>query len=86
MLGASGLVFQNMILSSFTNVKKGQIPITLLMTMLFHMSGEIKAFFWHDPGSQVSNLAHILGGIFGAILGYKFASGHNYQLSAAERG
>eukprot|EP00398_MALV-I-01_sp_L67-1_P000357 gene357-550_t len=77
-LGASGLVFQNIVLSSFTSVKAGQIPMTLILTSLFHMSAEIKSLLFGGDG-HVSNFSHILGGIMGAYLGYKHACKHNYD-------
>lgn len=68
LLGASGVVFAFILLSSFTSMKEGSIPATFLLVALIYIGGEIyHGIFMQD---QVSNLTHILGGGVGAGLGY----------------
>lgn len=69
-LGASGIVFMLIILSSFTNLQEGKIPITLVMIFLFYIVNEIlDGIFKKD---NVSHLGHILGAVCGCVFGFGF--------------
>lgn len=66
--GASGIVFMLIVLSSFTNLEAGKIPITLVLIFLFYVANEIiEGIFKKD---DVSQIAHILGAICGCIFGF----------------
>lgn len=66
--GASGVVFAFILMSSFTSFKEGEIPLTFVLVAAFFIGREIiDGIFVTD---QISNLAHIIGGIIGALLGY----------------
>ncbi len=68
LLGASGVVFALILLSSFTSIKDGSIPMTFILVAVVYIGGQIyNGLFVHD---NVSNLTHIIGGIIGASLGY----------------
>lgn len=68
LLGASGVVFAFILLSPFTGVKEGTIPITLILVAILYIGEEVyNGIFLQD---NVANLTHILGGIVGAALGY----------------
>lgn len=68
LLGASGVVFAFILLSSFVSMKKGEIPFTLILVTLIYIGGEVyNGIFVSD---NVSNLTHILGGGVGAGCGY----------------
>ncbi len=68
LLGASGIVFAFILLSSFTSVQDGGIPLTFILVAVIFIGQELySAFFVTD---NISNLTHILGGIVGAWLGY----------------
>ncbi len=67
LLGASGIVFMFIILISFTNVKKGRIPVTFILILILYVGKEIIHSFEPD---QISQFAHILGGICGSIFGF----------------
>ncbi len=71
--GASGVVFAFILLVSFTNVRGGEIPVTVILVALIFLGQQIyEAVFLRD---NVSNLSHILGGIVGATAGYKLNLG-----------
>ncbi len=71
LLGASGVVFAFILLSSFTNFKEGTIPLTLILVVIIYLGGETyRGLFIRD---NVSQLTHIIGGGVGAILGYIMA-------------
>ena len=68
LLGASGIVFMMILLSSFGGVRNGVIPITLILVAICYLGGELwDAIFKQD---NVSQLTHIVGGICGTILGF----------------
>ncbi len=68
LLGASGVVFALILLSSFTSIKDGSIPMTFILVAVVYIGGQVyNGLFAHD---NVSNLTHIIGGIIGASLGY----------------
>lgn len=69
LLGASGVVFALILLSSFTSLQEGKIPLTFILVAVLYIGEEvINGIFVQD---NVSNLTHILGGMVGAGLGYK---------------
>jgi GlpG protein len=71
--GASGVVFAFILLVSFTNVREGEIPLTVLLVALIFIGQQVyEGIFLRD---NVSNLSHILGGIVGAVAGYKLNIG-----------
>ena len=67
LLGASGIVFMLILLVSFTNVKGGQIPLTFILVALLFIGKEVIQSLNSD---QVSQFAHIIGGICGSIFGF----------------
>lgn len=68
LLGASGIVFMMILLSSFGGVRNGTIPTTLILVAIFYLGGELwDAIFVDD---NVSQLTHIIGGVCGTVLGF----------------
>jgi len=67
MLGASGIVFMFILLVSFTNVNSGQIPITFILVALLFIGKEVIQSLKAD---QISQFAHIIGGICGSFFGF----------------
>lgn len=65
-IGASGIVFSFIILSSITNRKEKSIPLTFVIIFLLYVGKEVFASFEND---QVSQFGHIMGGIVGAVYG-----------------
>jgi len=67
LLGASGIVFMMIVMSSLAGMKDGCIPITLVLVAVLYLGGEIvDGFVLKD---NVSQLTHVLGGVCGAIMG-----------------
>lgn len=68
LLGASGIVFMMIVLSSLSGMKSGSIPLTLILVVILYLGGEL----WDAITVQdnVSQLTHIVGGACGAALGY----------------
>lgn len=68
LLGASGIVFMMIVLSSFTEMGKEGIPITLILVVVFYLGGELMDGL--TALDNVSQLTHIVGGICGLVFGF----------------
>lgn len=71
LLGASGIVFMLILLSSFANFRAGTIPLTFLLVLILFLGKEI-VNAWQS--NQISEFAHIAGGICGSIFGFTRAT------------
>lgn len=79
LLGASGVVFAFILLSSFTCSQERKIPITFILVALIYIGQQIySAIFVND---NISNLAHLLGGGVGSLLGYIMNKNKMYRTS-----
>lgn len=76
LLGASGIVFMLIIMSSFVNIQAGKIPITLVLIFIFYIVNEIIDGIFKDDG--VSHLGHIIGAICGCIYGFMYLGNSNF--------
>ena len=71
--GASGVVFAFILLISFTNVRSGEIPVTVILVAVIFLGQQVyEGLFLRD---NVSNLSHVLGGLVGALAGYNLNLG-----------
>src|SRR3989338_7421719 len=68
-MGASGIVFMMLIMASITNVKNGEIPITLILAALTYLAGEL---FSLGSADMISHSAHVIGGMAGGVFGLVF--------------
>jgi membrane associated rhomboid family serine protease len=68
LLGASGIVFMLIVLSSFSGIKRGRIPLTAILVSVFYIGGEIYDAITLDD--NVSQLTHIIGGACGGVFGF----------------
>lgn len=66
LLGASGIVFMMIVLSSVAGMKDGKIPLTLILVIIVYLGGEVLSIGSRDG---IAHVAHILGGICGAGFG-----------------
>ena len=66
----SGIVFMLILLSSFTNIRQGEIPITLILIIALYV---VREFVNALNPDTVSQLAHIAGGIIGGAFGFLFS-------------
>jgi len=69
LLGASGIVYMFIILSSFTNAEKGRIPLTLIIVFFVFIGREI--FGGAFAQDNISQFAHIIGGLCGALFAFR---------------
>ena len=73
LLGASGIVFMMIVLSSFTESRGGGIPITLILVVIFYLGGEIIDGIRNTD--SISQLTHVVGGVLGMIFGFLYRGG-----------
>ena len=66
--GASGVVFAFIILASFTGFNEGEIPLTFILVVVIFIGQQV--YEGITVKDDISNMAHIVGGIVGAIVGY----------------
>jgi membrane associated rhomboid family serine protease len=67
LLGASGVVFMMILLSSFTNFSRGEIPLTFILVLILYMGVQVIDSFSSD---NISQFAHIIGGLCGSFFGF----------------
>jgi rhomboid protease GluP len=72
LLGASGVVYMFIILSSFANTRAGKIPLTLVIVFFIFVGREV--FSGVTAQDNISQLSHILGGICGVIFAFTKAN------------
>ena len=68
LLGASGVAFAFLLLTSFTEFREGEIPLTVILVAVIYLGQQI----WDGitVRDNVSNLSHVIGGLVGAGTGY----------------
>ena len=68
LLGASGVVFAMILLSSITHTDDNTIPVTFLLVAILYIGQQV----WQAATTRdsVSYMAHIVGGVVGAGLGF----------------
>jgi membrane associated rhomboid family serine protease len=71
LLGASGIAFMLILLTSITNIRAGEIPLSFVLVLLLFMAKEVVGAF---QSNNISEFAHILGGSCGAFFGFLFHS------------
>lgn len=68
--GASGVCFAFILMASFTGFRNGQIPVTFILVAILYLGQEIyNGIFLSD---NISNTAHLIGGLIGSVIGYRF--------------
>ena len=71
LLGASGIVFMLITLSSLAGMKSGQIPLTLLLVATLYLGDQgYSILFVRD---NIANFMHIVGGACGTAFGFAVA-------------
>lgn len=67
LLGASGIVFMMILMSSLGGSRGRGIPLTLILVFIIYIGGEVVDGF--TLADNVSHLTHIIGGLCGAVIG-----------------
>lgn len=71
LLGASGIVFMLIFLSSISGIRGGNIPVSLILVAVLYLGQEIYGLF--AKADSISQLTHIIGGVCGIICGAAMA-------------
>ena len=67
LMGASGIVFMLIVLASIVDIRSREIPLSFLLVAVLFLGGEIVQAF---RGDDVSQMALIVGGAIGAVIGF----------------
>ncbi len=68
LLGASGIVYMLIILSSFVNIREGSIPLTLVLVAAIYIGREVVTGL--ASNDNISQFTHIAGGLCGLVFGF----------------
>lgn len=68
LLGASGIVFMMIVMSSLAGFREGSVPLTLILVVVFYLGNEIISGI--ISADNVSQLTHVIGGVCGAVIGW----------------
>ena len=67
--GASGNVYMLIVLSSFSNIAEGKIPLTLVLIFLFYITTELKNGLV-EGNKKVYHDGHLIGALCGLAFGF----------------
>lgn len=81
MLGASGVVFAMILLASITTSKDRSIPLSFILVAVLYIGQQIYQGLFTE--NNVSQMAHIVGGIVGSVLGFVM---NRLKMNRYERG
>ena len=70
LIGASGLVFMMILLASFTNIREGRLPLTVMLVAFLYIGNEILGSLLTT--GNISRLTHIAGATCGAGFGFHY--------------
>jgi membrane associated rhomboid family serine protease len=73
LMGASGVVFMMILLSSFTNFTRGEVPLTFILVLALYLGSQLVNSLNTD---NISYFAHIVGGFCGSLFGFFRSSRH----------
>mgnify|MGYP003008179448 CR=1 FL=1 len=71
LLGASGIVFMMIVLNSFTEMRRGGIPLTMLLVVALYLGNEVVDGL--SESDNISQMTHIVGGLCGIVFGFSLA-------------
>ena len=80
-LGASGIVFAMILLSSITITEEHTIPLSFILVAAVYIGQQ--AYQGLFTADNISQMAHIVGGMIGSVLGFVM---NKYKMSRYERG
>ena len=69
--GASGNVYMLIVLSSFSNISEGKIPITLILILIFYIISEFTSRIF-EGNKKTYHTGHLLGALCGIGFGFYF--------------
>ena len=76
--GASGVVFAFIILASFTGFNEREIPLTFILVAAIFIGQQV--YEGIALQNDISNMAHIVGGIVGSVIGYLLNRKNQFEM------
>ena len=76
--GASGVCFAFILLASFTSFREGEIPLTVILVAVIYLGQQI--YEGIAVQDDISNMAHVFGGIVGGIVEFSLNKKSKYGL------
>ena len=73
LMGACGVVFALILLSSVTGARSGGIPLTFLLVAALYLGQQVHESIF--ASGNVSHITHVIGGAVGAVLGFAMERG-----------
>ncbi len=70
-LGASGNVYMLIVLSSFSNLTEGKIPLTLILILIFYVISEVRKSIT-EGNKKIYHDGHLIGALLGIVYGFYF--------------
>ena len=67
--GASGNVYMLIVLSSFSNITEGKIPVTLILILIFYILSEVKNSIT-EGNKTIYHDGHLIGALCGVLFGF----------------
>jgi membrane associated rhomboid family serine protease len=67
LIGGSGIAFMLILLSSFSNIKSKEIPLTFIIIAVLFIGSEVVSTLQFD---RISQFSHLAGGFIGAGYGF----------------
>ena len=67
--GASGNVYMLIVLSSFSNITEGKIPVTLILILIFYILSEVKNSIT-EGNKTIYHDGHLIGAFCGILFGF----------------
>jgi membrane associated rhomboid family serine protease len=67
LLGGSGIAFMLILLSSFSNIRSKEIPLTFIIIAVLFIGNEVVSTLKID---RISQFSHLVGGFIGAGYGF----------------
>jgi membrane associated rhomboid family serine protease len=68
LMGASGVAFMLIVLASLANFRRGEVPLTFVLVAVLFLGAEVAQAMGDED--NVSQFAHVVGGLCGAGLGW----------------
>ncbi|NCE64886.1 rhomboid family intramembrane serine protease [Pseudoflavonifractor sp. 524-17] len=77
LLGASGIVFMLIMLSSLAGMRSGYLPVTLILVAVLYLGQEVYSILFIKD--NVANFMHLVGGICGTGFGFAMLGRHSFS-------
>ena len=77
LLGASGIVFMMIVMSSLAGMRDRSIPMTLILVAVLYLGREVLDGILKKD--NISQITHVIGGICGAAIGYALSGKKSFR-------